>query len=101
MEKETAFLEALVACRFGEAMAELDSSAGRVIDPNCVYNFRASEGSYSACEAPKEYSCPAISVAMLAGLPVGGFWSQSEKYLEGLHTWLAYEPQVQEVVEFL
>jgi hypothetical protein len=66
MEKETAFLEALVACRFDEANDILQSS-GFSIDPNCVHKRRVS-GRIAVTECPCEYAHPALTVAIQAGL---------------------------------
>merc|ERR1712039_232146 len=65
-EKETAFLEALVACRFGEAKEILQSS-GVTIDPNCVHRHRISVR-VAVTDCPCSYVHPALTVAIQAGL---------------------------------
>lgn len=66
MEKETAFLEALVACRFVEAKDILQSS-GFSIDPNCVHKYRiASHGRFGSFGSMR-YANPALTVAIQAG----------------------------------
>eukprot|EP00929_Paragymnodinium_shiwhaense_P005152 TRINITY_DN10671_c0_g1_i2.p1 TRINITY_DN10671_c0_g1~~TRINITY_DN10671_c0_g1_i2.p1 ORF type:complete len:493 (+),score=84.84 TRINITY_DN10671_c0_g1_i2:69-1481(+) len=97
MEKETAFLQALVACRFLEAKDILESS-GVTIDPNCVHRGNVS-GRVAVTECPCSYRHPALTVAMQAGLEdaVTPIFCKPEK----IQRYMAFESDVCQVVEKL
>lgn len=71
MEKETAFLEALVACRFVEAKDILQSS-GFSIDPNCVHKYHKRTSGQFGSFGSMSYAHPALTVAIQAGNAPGG-----------------------------
>jgi len=96
-EKETAFGEALFACRFKEALEILNSS-GAAMDPNCVYRHSV-RGGVAVTECPRLYTHPALTVAMMAGLEacVQVLRCQPGK----MQTFMSYEEDVCKVVELL
>lgn len=122
MEKETAFLEALAACRFEEALQILESS-GVTVSPDCVRTFRCTgreedpnrepgeqeyhrwcgEGQYAFGEDPCAYTYPALTVAMIAGTPRVNAHPSITDAVTVAHArkHVAREPQVVEVVKLL
>lgn len=96
MEKETAFLEAMAACRFVEAKDILESS-GVTIDPNCVRkgNMQVNK---AVTESPYSYSHPALTVAMMSGIEHAvDFRCQPSK----MQSWMSKEDEVCEIVKLL
>lgn len=96
-EKETAFLEALVACRFSEAKDILESS-GVTIDPNCVHRRRV-QGAAAVSECPYVYSHPALTVAMMAGLEHAVRCLRCDP--EKVQAYMSHEKEVGEVAKLL
>eukprot|EP00933_Yihiella_yeosuensis_P027992 TRINITY_DN21805_c0_g1_i1.p1 TRINITY_DN21805_c0_g1~~TRINITY_DN21805_c0_g1_i1.p1 ORF type:complete len:358 (+),score=50.73 TRINITY_DN21805_c0_g1_i1:112-1185(+) len=97
MEKETAFLDALLATRFSDAKDILESS-GATIDPNCVHR-KTVYGAPRVSEVPFLISHPALTVAIQAGLEkviaFGGARGERMK------AFMDRENEVSEVVELL
>jgi len=98
LEKETAFLEALVACRFREARDILHAS-GVSIDPNCVHRGRITEERVAVSECPFRYTHPALTVALQAGLE-RAVHHRGPKH-EEMHIHMSREREVLEVVTAL
>lgn len=101
MEKQTAFLEALVACRYSEAKQILKSS-GVSIDPNCVHKNnnvgRFAAGRLRVTECPVQYRHPALTVAIQSGLETAvaeGCNSQQTK------DWISHDREVAEIAQML
>merc|ERR1712100_698666 len=97
MEKETAFLEALVACRFDVAKDILESS-GVTIDPNCVHKRTLNER-IAVTECPYRYAHPALTVAMMAGLENAVRCLRCDP--EKVQVFMSREKELCEVVELL
>lgn len=98
MEKETAFLEALAACRFGEA-TEILKSSGFSIDPNCVRKG-SMEKNVAVSDSPCSYRLPALTVAMISGMEhavESGIRISPDK----IQAWMSREKEVCEIVKFL
>jgi len=97
-EKETAFLDALAACRFRDAKEILESS-GVTIDPNCVRKG-GMEVNKPVSESPCGYRHPALIVAMMSGLEhaVDHFLSFKPEKVEA---WMSREEEVYEIVKLL
>lgn len=96
-EKETAFIDALVAGQYDKAKEVLVSS-GAKIDPNCRHSQRISE-SVAVTEVPFAYVHPALTVAVQAGLEKCiGFWNPKPAELAA---WMAREDDVCEIVRLL
>ena len=100
MEKQTAFLEALAACKFAEAK-EILCSSGVAIDPNCTYRHRP-VGRVAVTECPAEYRHPALTHAMMAGFgAVVPRLHFGEPEAAKLQAWLDKEDEVLEIVKLL
>jgi len=97
MEKETALLEALVKRRFGEAKDILESS-GASIDPNCVHRQRMLNR-VAVTECPVQYSHPAMTVAIQAGLEDAVVFLRCN--VEKMTAFMSQEAEVAEVVQLL
>lgn len=97
--KESAFLQALVACRFNEAKeiigAELKGGAS--INPDCIHSGR-SEIWPRAVECPTSYRHPALIVAVMAGFE-NAFKTDND--VDGLHVFMSHEAEICELVELL
>mmetsp|Transcript_4792 Transcript_4792/g.6766 ORF Transcript_4792/g.6766 Transcript_4792/m.6766 type:complete len:365 (+) Transcript_4792:164-1258(+) len=100
MEKQTAFLEALVACRYSEAK-EILKSSGVSIDPNFVHTNnnvgRFAAGLIRVTECPARYRHPALTVAIQSGLET----AVAEGIGSNVVAWMSHEGEVAEIAQML
>lgn len=96
MEKQTAFLDALVARRFRDA-EDILTSSGACIDPNYVLRQRVNGRAVTEC--PVHYSHPAMTVAIQAGLEDAICFSRCDA--QKMSAFMSQEEEVAKVVQLL
>jgi len=97
MEKVTAFREALLARRFVEAKEILESS-GVTLDPNCTIRYRVQER-VAVTECPMDYSHPALTVALMAGLEHAVRCLKCDTHK--IETYMSDEEELSELVQLM